>query len=72
MNLSTFQNDFFEIYKNQRNDTSYENVSVTKFLITLENFSDNWINSFTITALIFFPKRFFFQKCKRILKKIKY
>ena len=56
--------------KNERNVKNIQYVFVTKFHIRLENFSDNWNNSFIVTALNFFRKRYF-RKCKKILKKLK-
>ena len=60
--------NFFENFKNERNVTNFGYVFVPRFHITHKNFSGDWTGSFTVITSIFFPKRYF-EKRKKKLKK---
>ena len=46
----------------------FEYVFLPRFYITQKNFSGDWTNNCTVIALIFFQKRYF-EKRKKKLKK---
>ena len=57
---------FLKILKNERNITNFGYVFVSRFNIRNKNFSDDWTNSCTVIASIFFQKRYFHKRQKSL------